>query len=119
MFIVSLVGCDRKSQVNEENDKIMYTKNKDLSSRDYMSYKTYMPIEGLIPTEEIAIQVAEIVLSKIYGIENIKNQKPFSINLEDDIWIIEGYLDEGSLGGVAYIEISKSNGAILKVIHTK
>ena len=43
----------------------------------------------------------------------------FFINLKNDIWIIEGNLDDGYYGGVAHIEIRKNNGEILKVIHGK
>ena len=78
-----------------------------------------MPEDGLIPTAELAIQVAELVLKNIYGSENIEEQPPFFINLKNDIWIIEGNLDDGYYEGVAHIEIRKNNGEILKVIHGK
>jgi hypothetical protein len=60
----------------------------------------------------------ETVLSNIYGKEHIEEEKPFSVNLDGDVWIIEGSLYYRK-GGVAYMEIRKSDGKILKVIHTK
>jgi hypothetical protein len=123
---IALHGCcDRKSQKDEETQEIMYIENKELSSKDYANAIGNMPADGLIPTKEIAVQIAEIVLSKIYGHERIEQQKPFFINLEDDVWIIEGYFNrhEGGVattdGGVAYMEISKRNGTILKLLHSK
>jgi len=120
VFLATLYSCDKKTQ----NDKmpIVFVKNSDLSLKDYISFNNYMPVDGLVPNEEMAVQIAEIVLSNLYGHERIEQQKPFSINLENNIWIIEGYWDRNDFstdGGVAYMEISKNNGAILKVIHTK
>ena len=37
----------------------------------------------------------------------IEAQKPFSINAENNIWAIEGYLEKEYLGDSVYIEISK------------
>jgi len=96
-----------------------YVINEKLSLNDYSDVKGYFPKEGLVPTAEIAFQIAESVLINLYGKETIEEEKPFSINLENDIWVIEGSLEEGFVGGVAYMEIRKSNGEILKVIHTK
>lgn len=96
-----------------------YVVDKNLTSDSYSEIKGYLPKEGLVPTEEVALQIAESVLTQIYGKEKIENEKPFSINLENDVWIIEGFLNKELLGGVAYIEIRKCNGEILKVIHTK
>ena len=124
-FFLTIVlhSCsETKPQKDEETIKAMYIESVDLSSKDYAFYKGYIPADGLIPTQEIAVQIAEIILSQLYGQENIEQQKPFSINLEDDVWIIEGYWDRNDFstdGGVAYMEISKKNGAVLKVIHTK
>ncbi|MCL1937341.1 MAG: YbbC/YhhH family protein [Candidatus Azobacteroides sp.] len=92
--------------------------NTNLSSDNYSEITGYFPDAGFIPNEEIAFKIAEIVLTQIYGKENINEGKPFSINLENDIWIIEGTLYRRK-GGVAYMEIQKKDGKILKIIHTK
>ena len=72
-----------------------YIPNDSLSLSEYSSVHGFMPEDGLIPTAELAIQVAELVLKNIYGSENIEEQPPFFINLKNDIWIIEGNLDDG------------------------
>lgn len=71
-----------------------------------------------VPNEETAIKVAEAILYPIYG-EKIYKQKPFVVVLNNDVWIIKGSLPKGMLGGVAYIEIQKSDCKILKVTHGK
>jgi hypothetical protein len=96
-----------------------YVIDGNLSSKDYSDFESYAPKDGLIPTAELAFRIAEAVLVQIYGREKIEKEKPFSINLENDVWIIEGHLDKELLGGVAYMEIQKNDGKILKVIHTK
>ena len=129
IFILSIItfvvfSCTPKENniENIENRSIIhfsYILNDSLSLDDYSTVEGYMPQKGLIPTAEMAIQIAEIILKNIYGNEKIEGQKPFSVNIENDIWIIEGHLEKGYLGGVVYIELSKKNGEVLKVIHTK
>jgi hypothetical protein len=126
LFIVPILfSCSSKKDSPKEFDierinvKQKYILVDSLSLDDYSEIEGYIPQTGLIPTADMAIQIAEIILINIYGKENIEEQRPFSINLENNIWIIEGHLGEGYLGGVAYIEIDKINGKILKVIHTK
>ena len=82
----------------------------------------YKPQEGYVGTARIAIQIAEAVLRPIYGARLIANEEPLTAVLtNDDIWIVRGSLRKArswpSVGGVAEIWISKSDGRILKVIH--
>lgn len=80
---------------------------------------SWKPIAGYIPNETSAIKMAEIVWLNVYG-PKINDEKPFQAKLKNDkVWIVEGTLDKNMLGGVAYIEIQKSDGKILKVIHGK
>ncbi|SHM49602.1 YbbC/YhhH family protein [Mucilaginibacter sp. OK098] len=77
--------------------------------------------DGYIPNSVSAIKVAEIVWLNVYGSE-INDEKPFIAKLKDGkVWIVVGTFNGGkhAKGGVAYIEIQKSDGKILKVIHGK
>jgi len=86
------------------------------------SHKYYDRTKGLVPDKVTAVKIAEIILINIYG-ENIKKQKPFIVTLKDNnIWVIQGRWNSKDInlqGGVAYIEIQKSDCKILKVIHGK
>jgi len=124
LFVIILTSCNSKTGTNTVNDtntqQTDYIINKKLSLNDYPDYKGFIPEDGFVPNEKIAFQIAEIVLSQIYGTETIESEKPFSINLENNVWIIEGSLPNGyDKGGSAYIEINKQTGQILKVIRTK
>jgi len=111
----------RKAENTDNQDNIQkeYILKGSLSLNDYSSTNGYFPKDGFVSTPEIAIQIAETILNGIYGKKNIEKQKPFFINLENDVWIIEGKIENDVKGGVAYMEIRKSNGEILKVIHGK
>lgn len=121
IFAVFLcMSCNTNSNVTQRDViKPSYVINTNLSLKDYSDIKGYSPSEGLVTTAEIAFKIAEPILVNIYGEDTIEGEKPFSINLENNIWMIEGSLEEGFKGGVAYMEIDKYTGEILKVIHTE
>ncbi len=73
---------------------------------------------GPVEDEETAKKIAEAVWVPIYG-KDIYNQKPFVATLKDTVWIVQGSLPEDMAGGVAYIEIQKRDGKVLKVTHGK
>ena len=78
-----------------------------------------IPVDGLVPNEETAIRIAEAVWLPIYG-SLIYGSRPFKARLVDDsIWVVEGTLPEGSVGGTPYAEIQRKDGKVLKVIHGK
>ena len=76
-----------------------------------------IPVNGRVPNQETAIRIAEAVWLPIYG-RLIYDSKPFKAQLVDDsIWVVEGTLPKGSIGGTPYAEIRKRDGKILKVSH--
>ena len=76
-----------------------------------------IPVNGRVPDEETAIRIAEAVWLPIYG-HLIYDSKPFHAKLiGDSIWVVEGTLPEGHLGGVPYAAIQKKDGKVLKVMH--
>ena len=81
--------------------------------------KNYIPQNGYVPDENTAIKIAEAVWLPIYG-ERIYDRKPFVASLVDNsIWVVQGTLKPGKLGGVPYAEIQKIDGKILRISHTK
>jgi len=87
---------------------------------DYLKAQTgYIPKDGFVPNQVTAIKIAIAVWTPIYGAEISKNT-PFKIKLKNGVWYIEGSLPANfTLGGVPYIEIQKTDGKILKVMHGK
>jgi len=80
-------------------------------------YRVPLPKEGLVPDKETAIQIAEIVLFRLYGKENIIAQRPYTIKQEDDIWWISGTWKGDGFGSNFKIGISKQTAAVLHVTH--
>lgn len=75
---------------------------------------------GVVPDLDTAIKIAEAVLIPIYGEKQIASERPFKGELKGDVWKITGSLSGGSfvVGGVAYVDISKSTGRIEKIWHS-
>jgi len=80
---------------------------------------SYRPPNGFVPDKATAIRIAEAVWIPIYGKKQIESERPFHAVLRHGVWIVSGSLPQGQLGGVAGAEISKSDGQILQVTHSK
>ena len=78
---------------------------------------TYKPPGGYVPDGATAIKIAVAVWEPIYGHGKIASEAPYSAKLKNGVWQVEGHLPEGSIGGVAEIEISKDSGEILRLSH--
>lgn len=81
---------------------------------------SYSPPNGVVPDEKTAIRIAEAVWIPIYG-EKVLEERPFVAKLIDgNKWYVYGTLPKKyNVGGVAEIEISKSDGKILRISHGK
>lgn len=127
------VSCNTKAERTNSIDKADSLSYPDFVvdttlQRQYLEDSTTssMPNDwsGEVSSPEIAFKIAEPILNSCFGKEAIASQKPFSINLIDNkIWVLEGTLHQPQngiiMGGTAYIEIRKSNGEILKIIHSE
>jgi hypothetical protein len=76
-----------------------------------------IPVDGFVPTSEVAVQIAGAVLVPIYGQQRIERQLPLVAELQGDVWIVEGTLPSGTRGGVVRLEISKRDARILHRSH--
>ena len=80
----------------------------------------YIPPKGFVPDRITAIAIARAVLTPIYGLEQIRSEEPLVAKEMPDRWLVTGTLTCGGrvcLGGTAEIEIAKSDGRVLRVIH--
>lgn len=78
---------------------------------------SFKPPKGFIPDEKTAISVALAVLYPIFGEKTINFEKPFKATLIKGVWTVVGTLPKGIDGGVALIQIRKSDGQIIQVSH--
>ena len=75
--------------------------------------------DPIIPDSASAINIAETILFKIYGKDDIKRQRPYEIYLIDNYWIILGTLPEESFGGTFLIIMDSRDSKVIKVTHGK
>jgi len=72
-----------------------------------------------VPDEQTAIKIAEAVWYPLYG-DDIYDEKPYNVILEDGFWIVTGSLPDSTwYGGTAYIKFKKSDCQVVNVYHTK
>lgn len=116
----ALVSC--------KNDKTAVIESKKLLGQDYakellekvISAKQFNALNEItiIPDKETAIEIAEKILFKVYGKENIEEQKPYEIYLIDGYWIMFGTLHY-DVGGTFLIVMDSKNGEVINIGHGK
>ena len=84
--------------------------------------------KGPVSDSEAAIKIAEAALIPVYGEKQIRSEEPFVAELKDNVWTVFGTLhcSDGKggrttdcVGGVAEVKISKKDGRVISVMHTK
>ncbi|PTT00884.1 hypothetical protein DBR11_08760 [Pedobacter sp. HMWF019] len=74
--------------------------------------------QGYVPDSTTAVQIAQILFVRVYG-EKVLEKKPFVATLKNgNVWVVEGTLKEQK-GGVPHLEMQKSDGKIIYLIHGK
>lgn len=102
------------------------TQRKETShSRPRIPSDGYVPHAGFVPTAEVAMQIAEAVLTPVYGSSVVTSERPFHATFDRGVWIIKGTVPCVGAppvavcpGGNAEIWIAKDDGRILYMIHT-
>ena len=87
-----------------------------------------MASKGPVSDSEAAVKIAEAALIPVYGEKQIRSEEPFVAELKDNVWTVFGTLhcSDGKggrttdcVGGVAEVKISKKDGRVISMIHTK
>jgi putative effector of murein hydrolase len=68
--------------------------------------------------EHSAIQVAEVVLVRVFG-ERVLEERPWVVVKKEKVFKISGTLMKHARGGVAEIEINQRNAAVVSLQHGK
>lgn len=103
LFVMSCTSnTSNMREETQQSQQPEYVMNDSLSTDYYIDMKGYIPVEGLVPTADVAVKIAECVLFEIYGKEKIEKEKPFSVNLRDGVWIIEGNIPDIKNGDITF-----------------
>lgn len=73
----------------------------------------------LIADKQTLINITEPILFKIYGKENIIEQRPYEIYLFDDYWIMSGTIPQNMVGGTFTIALNKKTCKVIGITHGK
>lgn len=73
----------------------------------------------VVRDKETAIAIAEAVLFKIYGKDQITKQKLYEIYKMENHWVLFGTLPEDTEGGIFEIAIDAQDGRIVGLTHGK
>jgi hypothetical protein len=80
-----------------------------------------IPAAGAVPDARAAVAIAKAILTPIYG-EELRGEESFHATLKGGLWTVQGTLNCGGQsckGGVAEIEIAKSDGRVILISHGK
>jgi hypothetical protein len=72
-----------------------------------------------INDKQTAIAVAEPILFKIYGENQIIGERPYEVYLINGYWVLNGTIPENSFGGGFLIIFSVKDGRVIKLTHYK
>ena len=76
-----------------------------------------LPAANAIDNERVAAAIGYAVLAAAYGAREIDAQLPLSVTSQGEAWIVIGQRPVDTLGGVAHIEIARSDGRVLRMTH--
>jgi hypothetical protein len=92
---------------------------KELADAFQNTDKKQVLAETVIKDKSTAIGVAEEMLFRIYGKENIVKQRPYESYLIDGYWVINGTLPHNWVGGTFLIILNSTDGKVIKQTHGK
>ena len=70
---------------------------------------------GWVPDDLTAMRIAEAVWLPVYGHETVNAQKPFTADLESDVWTVKGSPPANDAAGALTALISKTDGRIIEL----
>ena len=80
-----------------------------------------MDVQSVIKDEQMAVVIAEAYAFGIYGEDEIKQQRPYHVELISGHWRVSGSRpkDRRVLGGVFNIVLDAKDGRVVLLRHTK
>lgn len=117
LFTISLMSC---GQTKTDRTQFGYEFAKsELKDAILNKKEKQILVDKVITDKETAIIIAETILFKIYGKDNIIEQRPYEINQIDNYWVLNGTLPQNMLGGTFLIILNSTNGQVIKLTHGK
>lgn len=128
LLVGMLVACQQTNDIkltDETASEVVQTQSEEAYAKEFIekankSQGLLLPkIAPLIKDKKTAIAVAEAILFKVYGEENIKGQRPYGVYKIDHYWVLTGILPEEYVGGVFEIAIDPNDARVIGLTHGK
>lgn len=126
LLMIPILSCTKRDKqeinISKMNNSVVFKENRNIENAQSKLKSALLEneilTEKVIPDSKTAVNVAEIILFKIYGEENIIKQRPYNINYFEDYYIINGTMPKDlAIGGTFLIIISSKDGKIIKLTH--
>jgi hypothetical protein len=108
-----IVGVVLAQSVDKDAKMIEY------DQRIAESYKTALPVAGVVPNEETAKAIAIAVAIPIWGKNQVDSELPLRAGLKGSVWTVIGTSPQHGFGGELIIQLDKRTGAVLSRLHTQ
>ena len=79
----------------------------------------FQPREGMVPDAPTAVAIAIAVWNPVYGEKEIASERPYSAVLRRGEWTVTRRMSDSWVGGAPTAVISKKDGRVIKIYHTK
>ncbi|WP_400193621.1 NTF2 fold immunity protein [Hymenobacter sp. B81] len=77
-------------------------------------------VRPVIRNEKMAVAIAEAYAFSVYGEKQIKEQRPYHVELINGYWVIYGRLPEPyDVGGFLEIVLDAKDGRVVRFLHSK
>lgn len=76
----------------------------------------FVPRGGFVPDEDTAVKLADVTLTRLFGGIESASWKPYSVELVENCWVVQGHKKNAATGGTVELRISKADGRISYVI---
>jgi len=106
---IFLENQDRESSISKLQKALKNNRTVPESEIDY----TAKPISD----SKSAVNIAEKILFKEYGKDEIIEQRPYNVVFQNGYWILNGTRQEPMIGGEFLIIMNSKDGKIIELIH--
>jgi len=138
LFLLLMFTCCKKTQISksEISESKVFIDTNDVYNKKYRTFigkleekELYKLLKDstqkhfheriLINNEKELVELAEPILFRIYGKDEILNERPYDYYRFGDFWILTGTLPKQSLGGTFNIKINRKTCQIINISHGK
>ena len=138
LFLLLMFTCCKKTQISksEISESKVFIDTNDVYNKKYRTFigkleekELYKLLKDstqkhfheriLINNEKELVELVEPILFRIYGKNEILNERPYDYYRFGDFWILTGTLPKQSLGGTFNIKINRKTCQIINISHGK